>query len=473
MPVHGFLASFADKAQNVINSTPLAAHIPTSLSPRPPSSDPNAHSSGLRSHALESISHQLRSFGQQYSSSTSPAQKIITAYKGVAIDYDSVARDTKSQSKELYTWGQMELDDLKDVTDRLAYLNFVQGSLAGSLAMKLDAARAPLKAFRDAENALTPRRAIRAGLQNQLAKLEHDQQRGSEKRIAELKDQIRKTELEDETQERELEILKRKAVRESESAKWDAIREYGEKLVLLSKAATPIIAALPSIPPVTADSYTGAQATATARAALQCALDNYKKGDIELSPQPAVDLSRSGTCSFGESHANELSDISDLHPSIPTTPPPSHLMFPEPSHIPEAPPSGPPSLDQIPVSMPSTTPPLTEKRPSSTIPPVEPGHKSTSGSFADLKGATSVDKLDGDQSPLLSVSGSVKTQQDLSVTRTGKDPVENSSTEVKKHESAEEEKRRLEREEREKMLKAGSSDTQKKDEDELPPYQDI
>ena len=37
------------------------------------------------------------------------------------------------------------------VTDRLAYLNFVQGSLASSLAQKLDAARSPLKALRDAE----------------------------------------------------------------------------------------------------------------------------------------------------------------------------------------------------------------------------------------------------------------------------------------------------------------------------------
>lgn len=111
------------------------------------------------------------------------------------------------------------------MTDRLAYLNFVQGSLASSIAVKLDAARAPLKQLRDAEVSLTPRRNIRAGLQNQLARLEHDNAKGMEKKISELKDQIRKADADDQPQEREVELLKRKGIRESEQAKWDAIRE--------------------------------------------------------------------------------------------------------------------------------------------------------------------------------------------------------------------------------------------------------
>jgi hypothetical protein len=45
---------------------------------------------------------------------TSPVQKIITAEKGVAIDFDSVSRDSKTQSKELYTWGQGEAEDIRD-----------------------------------------------------------------------------------------------------------------------------------------------------------------------------------------------------------------------------------------------------------------------------------------------------------------------------------------------------------------------
>lgn len=111
------------------------------------------------------------------------------------------------------------------VTDRLAYLNFVQGSLASSLAVKLDAARSSFKNLRDTETTLAPRRNIRAGIALQISRVEHDQQKGDEKRLDGLREQLRKAEAEDSDQEKQVEILKRKAVRESEQQKWDAIRE--------------------------------------------------------------------------------------------------------------------------------------------------------------------------------------------------------------------------------------------------------
>lgn len=125
------------------------------------------------------------------------------------------------------------LTSLDSVSDRLAYLNFVSGSLASSLAVKLDAARSPLKLLRDAENALAPRRNIRASLHQQLTRLEHDNQKGMEKKIAELKDQIRKAESDDLPQEKEIELLKRKGVRESEQLKWEAIREVRFTLIAI------------------------------------------------------------------------------------------------------------------------------------------------------------------------------------------------------------------------------------------------
>jgi hypothetical protein len=265
MPVPSFLTSFADKAQSALNASPLAAHLPSAVA-RPSSPDPSpqptanqaAAQGGAKSHTLESLQYQFRTLQQQYSyvfllhfpyqfsltqsSTTTPVQKIITAQKGVAIDFDSVSRNSKAHSKEFYTWGQSETDDLKDgelsqilpdlpipnidfaVTDRLAYLNFVQGSLSASLSVKLDTARAPFKALRDAETQLQPRRNIRAGLQLQIARAENEQKPG-DKRIADLREQLRRAESEDQQLEREVELLKRKAVRESEQIKWDAIRE--------------------------------------------------------------------------------------------------------------------------------------------------------------------------------------------------------------------------------------------------------
>lgn len=62
-------------------------------------------------------------------------------------------------------------------------------------------------------------------MQLQINRLEHEQQKGMERKITELKDHLRRAELEDEGQEREIEILKRKAIRESEQQKWEALRE--------------------------------------------------------------------------------------------------------------------------------------------------------------------------------------------------------------------------------------------------------
>jgi hypothetical protein len=87
-----FLSTFADKAHSAIGGQPSGDNLGTA-------------------HKLQ---HHLRQLGQQYSSSTPPVQRIITSQKGVAIDFDSVSRDAKAHSKELYTWGQGEADDLKD-----------------------------------------------------------------------------------------------------------------------------------------------------------------------------------------------------------------------------------------------------------------------------------------------------------------------------------------------------------------------
>ena len=79
--------------------------------------------------------------------------------------------------------------------------------------------------MRDLETSITPRRNIRAGIQLQIGRLEHDQQKGTERRLSDLRDQLKRAEAADQPAEREIEIAKRKAVRESEQLKWNALRE--------------------------------------------------------------------------------------------------------------------------------------------------------------------------------------------------------------------------------------------------------
>ena len=74
MPVPSFFSSLADKAQDAINASPLAAHLPSGVA-RPPSPDsasqPTANQAaaqgGAKSHTLESLQYQFRSLQQQYS----------------------------------------------------------------------------------------------------------------------------------------------------------------------------------------------------------------------------------------------------------------------------------------------------------------------------------------------------------------------------------------------------------------------
>lgn len=111
------------------------------------------------------------------------------------------------------------------MTDRLAYLNYVHGALSGTLSEQLDQARSPLKTFRNAETNLGPKRTQREVVQTQIRRIEHDQARGMEKRLSDLRAQLKILDSEGEAGERESEILKRKAVAESERKKWAALRE--------------------------------------------------------------------------------------------------------------------------------------------------------------------------------------------------------------------------------------------------------
>jgi len=416
---------------------------------------------------------------------------MVTASKGVALDFDSVARDAKASSKEMYVWGQTEAEDVKDVTDRLAYFNFVQGSLASTLSTKLDASRTPLKALRDSEATLSARRNTRAGYDREISKLEIDRPRNGEKRIQELTDLLRKAEIDDEPLEKENERLARNAVRESEQAKWDAIREYGEKLVILSQAATRVIQVLPTEPPSAKSRYTGAQTTAAIRAAVQHALDNYKPGHLELPlGSSGADLSRSDTRSFGETHASELSSIGSNTPasSAPTLPhidekpapvpvpkssagPERHVGFsPPPSSFSPHPSSNSPvinpqQLNQAPAEIPS---PAHDTPHTATLASADPNQPTVQiPTVTPTVAETGIPKSAGPEGPGPS-SGTLKD------VRSPTNPNESSPgygvgagiASGSLHESAEDEKRRLQREERERLLREGGNPPFESAEDE-------
>ncbi|KAI0004322.1 Eisosome component PIL1-domain-containing protein [Russula compacta] len=500
MPVPGFLSSIADKAQTALNNTPISQHIPSLTGA---SSTPTDGGSAHKNYTLEQIQHQFRQLQQNYSP-TSPVQKIITAGKGVALDFDGLSRDARAQSKELYLWGQKEHSDVKDASDRLAFLNYTSGSLASTLSVKLNTARTPLKELRDSEVTLVQRRNVRNGLEYQISRVENGQERGYEKRVAELKEQLAKAESDDEPIEKQHEILLRKALKESELQKFQALREYGEKLALLAQAAESVLAILPSIPPSSNQPYTGVEETGSIRASLQYALDHWKPGQVSLSAPAEAILDRSNTGSFGVTHAEELKRIetvesqnnqqrgtaeSPVHDSSPASKPdtssaPVQAPVPVPlqgSHSASSPPSSlqtqhgsfnsplaaastspsinPAALNNEPAPIPLGSPPVAVTLPGSAdteakVPTVTPtvaetgipvsggagGPGPSSGSLGDIRSPT---------------SGSSQGAPSIADTPVPKEG--SSDNPPRRYESAEEEKRRLEREARERLLQGDAA----------------
>ncbi|CEL58084.1 Sphingolipid long chain base-responsive protein LSP1 OS=Saccharomyces cerevisiae (strain ATCC 204508 / S288c) GN=LSP1 PE=1 SV=1 [Rhizoctonia solani AG-1 IB] len=289
--------------------------------------------SGGRHHAIDNITHTLKQLHTQYSPQVRPdarqLQLLITSQKGLALDFDAVSRESKSHSKELYLWGQDQVDDIKDVSDRIAYLNFAHGSLATDLAKSLDSSRASFKSLRDAETTLHPRRVARAGMKAEIDKIRQAGATGKApsngaERIAELEAQLSKAEQDDAPQEREVGLLKRRALVECERRKWSAFREYAAKLELLSDAAEALIDELPE--QELTGAYAGAQNTARIRSQLQNTLDSYMPAQGRANKfkaphvPPGVGIG-ADTRSFGETHKDELESLPPTTAPTPQTGP--------------------------------------------------------------------------------------------------------------------------------------------------------
>jgi len=258
----------------------------------------------------------------------------------------------------------------------------------------------------------------------------------------------------------------------------DESLQYGEKLVILAQASDQVLRVLPSLPPSSTRHYKGGQETAAIRAAVQKALDEWKPGHVDFPLQhAAVDLGRSDTKSFGETHADELSSIGHDSPvPRPSTPkhsggttlhdPPVSMPVPVKTQTTSSKPATSPTVSSLPLQTgslnnapaelpaPTITPPSTTtiSYPSGSD-PLDPPAKLPQATPTVAE--TGVPKSAGPDGPG-PASGSllqVKAEHDSH----GTPPGHTTGAISKPYESAEDEKKRLEREERERVLEQGPS----------------
>ena len=252
---------------------------------------------------------------------------------------------------------------------------------------------------------------------------------------------------------------------------------------------------MPVFPPTKEHPYEGAKATGAARASLQRALDNYKTGHINL-PHAEVegsDLNRSDTRSFGESHASELSSMSSpelsasTHPGIPLTPPSSNkplskLDATSPTLNNQTSPIDPSHLNLSPAPIPSSATPqshnlsITEETRSAvgaTPTIAETGVPVSAGVSGPGPASGSLYELRSPPESHIKWESAEEEKRRLGQAYSQAYQPQSAAA---PNLSAEEEKRRLEREERDRLLQTGGSpadEPARKDDEDLPPYQDI
>lgn len=278
-----------------------------------------------------------------------------------------------------------------------------------------------------------------------------------------------------------------------------------------------MISVLPSVPPSANERYSGAQATAAARAAVQHSLDNYRPGNLDLpiagATAGAPDLSRSDTRSFGVTHAQELSSIGStgvsqgsslphiqekpapvqIEKSVATSPPPSNNPVINPLQLNQAPASIPIPAHETPavvspdpihpdVIIPTATPTVAETGIPQSAGPQGPGP--STGTLRDVRSPTNpADSMsEGYGVGIGSVSGTIHESAEdekKRLERQERERVLNATAQP--FESAEEEKKRMARQEREKLLAAGPPQASSSDTDDgsnapaedLPAYKEF
>ena len=251
---------------------------------------------------------------------------------------------------------------------------------------------------------------------------------------------------------------------------------------------------MPSVPPSPELPYNGKEETGSVRASLQHSLDQWKPGQVNLTVPAGVNLDRSHTRSFGESHSEELKQIVTAERQADPASPPARGSFEsghdssldaKPSSA-TATASADPTQDLSSTAIPSTTSaenspvPIPNRDPiSSTNPSTATTKDSPINPAVEPNKPAPIQLTSSSVAVSVTSPGPVATDSKVpsAIPNVAETSGSSSGAGPKHYESAEEEKKRLEREERERFLRgqtSGVDEPEVNEEGETPPpYPDI
>ncbi|KAI9631644.1 hypothetical protein KEM48_014553 [Puccinia striiformis f. sp. tritici PST-130] len=219
-------------------------------------------------------------------------QLLIKAQKSLVVDSEGLARDSHMVSKQLYHWacGQPDLA-LKDVGDRLAYMNYQVGDIQQQCSQTLERSRSDLKDIRN--------------LENELINCVKEKRRYNYKSLNHSKIHERRDGGEDPTE-------KRRLIKSSYTTQFEALREMGDKLMIIAHFGDLLLNELPEDDQIP---YSAQDKTAQIKGAASLTLSDYHQ-TVHSTPinhplSLSSSLHRSDTRLFGETHPHILTEGSN------------------------------------------------------------------------------------------------------------------------------------------------------------------
>lgn len=292
----------------------------------------------------------------------------IKGLKGVIIDHDAVARETKNYSKNVLDFARVESTapgndtaDIQDVGDRLAFLTYKAGEVGNVLykacsrrtrrgerhadvnlvcpcylfatlstqlheqhAKRLESARIALKDIRNYENTINPQRQRRSQLEREIGKLRTATKPDT---TSNQKIETLQTELDallsptSDLSKSELEAvnLKRRMLAESFNTQFDSMQELGEKLAIIAGYGRTLVKDW-NVSPSTAgkNDYVDGARTAAVRHGVESDLSAWDIRKPRIAA-PTLNVGGGGlhhAPSFRESHADELASMHSVEDPV-------------------------------------------------------------------------------------------------------------------------------------------------------------
>ncbi|KAH8927203.1 hypothetical protein BT69DRAFT_855316 [Atractiella rhizophila] len=203
----------------------------------------------------QSLRQSYAAYNPAQSQYTLKLAVLLSQMRSLSLSHTSTADAGKKFSKSFFIFSQQpalsnnldnlandNLQDYKDICDRLSFFVFQSAMLEGEYAKKLESSRTVLKEIRNFEENLIPRRDKREALKKEITKIEgYKPESGSSsakryaQQLAQLRGELQALNEADAPYEDSMASVKRQKVHDSFLQQFEAMKEYGEKLAIMSE----------------------------------------------------------------------------------------------------------------------------------------------------------------------------------------------------------------------------------------------